>query len=551
MASSVKIIDSWQQVGIVPRSNNFRSTCPNCSESRKNKKQKCLSIHGNVGHCHNCKTSYIISDSDRSRDYAKVSIDNSRFGERTAQYLEGRGISRDTAVLYGCYETDKGWLGFPQYYLGKIVNVKARNIEKKDFRLIPNAMLSFFGFNLIDGSETDIYITEGEIDALTIKEATGQAALSIPNGAKNIGFLDDVWDMIKHAENFHIFGDADADGVEFRDEISKRLGRDKCYYYEYPEDCKDVNDVLLKHGKEKVQEILSTPSQYPIRGILDTSHLIEDVYKQFLNGYPETYKTGHENFDKHFSTAKGQVTTVTGVPGHGKSEFVDEIVYRLFCNYNLTTFYISSEKPPKDHYRQVIEKVAKKKMHTFKGEQLMNENEFQDSYKKTNGYFFFYDPVQMEAKIDDIIEAAKQIQRRYGLDLVVIDPWNCLEDVRPSNVSETEWVSQVYAKLTKFAKLRDLHIFLIAHPKKMQTKEGQPDVPTLYDISGSAHFYNKTDNGITVYRNAGDGVEIFIQKIRFQEYVGKPSFKPCVFVYERNTRVYKENEVLTNTDFEF
>jgi twinkle protein len=96
-----------------------------------------------------------------------------------------------------------------------------------------------------------------------------------------------------------------------------------------------------------------------------------------------------------------------------------------------------------------------------------------------------------------------------------------------------------------------LHIFLIAHPKKMQTKEGQPDVPTLYDISGSAHFYNKTDNGITVYRNAGDGVEIFIQKIRFQEYVGKPSFKPCVFVYERNTRVYKENEVLTNTDFEF
>ena len=176
MASSVKIIDSWQQVGIVPRSNNFRSTCPNCSESRKNKKQKCLSIHGNVGHCHNCKTSYIISDSDRSKDYAKVSIDNSRFGERTAQYLEGRGISRDTAVLYGCYETDKGWLGFPQYYLGKIVNVKARNIEKKDFRLIPNAMLSFFGFNLIDGSETDIYITEGEIDALTIKEATGQAA---------------------------------------------------------------------------------------------------------------------------------------------------------------------------------------------------------------------------------------------------------------------------------------------------------------------------------------------------------------------------------------
>lgn len=548
--SNTKLIDSWQSIGIVPTKANFRSTCPSCSDNRKKSKDKCLSIHGNVGHCHNCKISYFISDQDRSKNYKEVNIDNSRISEQGEAYLKSRGISRDTAILYGCF-ADQKEIGFPQYYLGKIVNAKYRGINQKSFRLESGAMLSFFGLDLIDGSNKEIYITEGEIDALTLYECAQIPALSIPNGAKNINFLDDVWDLIKHAETFHILGDTDADGIEFRDEFSKRLGRDRCVYYEYQEDCKDINEVLLKHGKEAVLDVLGTPSQYPIKGILDTSHLIEDVYKQFINGYPETYKTGHKNFDKHFSVLRGQVTTVTGVPGHGKSEFVDEIIYRLWFNYSLNTFYVSAEKPPQHHYRQVIEKVAKKKIQTFNGKRLMSEDEFEQSYKKTNGSFFFYDPVQMDAKIDDIIEAAKQIQRRYGLDLIVVDPWNCLEDVRPNNVSETEWVSLVYAKLTKFAKIHDLHIFLIAHPKKMQTKNNIPDVPTLYDISGSAHFYNKTDNGLTVYRNAADGVEIYVQKIRFQEFVGKPSFKPCVFIYNKNTRVYKENEVFIDIEPEF
>lgn len=543
-------IDSWQSVGIIPRSNNFRHTCPNCSAERKKKNDKCLNVHGNVGHCHHCKVAYFIAEQDRSKNYKEVSIDNSRISEQGEAYINSRGISRNTAVMYGCFTTSNE-LGFPQYYLNKIVNAKYRKLDSKNFRLEGGAMLSFFGLNLIDGATKDIYITEGEIDAMTLYECAQIPALSIPNGAKNINFLDDVWDFIKHAETFHIFGDTDADGIEFRDEISKRLGRDKCLYYEYNDDCKDINEVFAKHGKDAVQDILSQPSQYPIKGILNTEQLFPDVYDQFINGYPETMKTGHLNFDEHFSVLGGQVTTVTGVPGHGKSEFVDEIIYRLFKRYRKNTFYVSAEKPPAHHLRQIIEKVAQTKMQRFNGQKSMSDRQFEEAAETAHGYFFFYDPVQMDAKIADIIEAAKQIQRRYGLSLVVIDPWNCLEDVRPNNVNETEWVSQVYAKLTKFAKLHDIHIFLIAHPKKMQTKEGAPDVPTLYDISGSAHFYNKTDNGITVYRNGGDGVEVYIQKIRFQEFIGKPSHKPCVFVYDRDTRVYKENEVLTNSDLNF
>ena len=45
----------------------------------------------------------------------------------------------------------------------------------------------------------------------------------------------------------------------------------------------------------------------------------------------------------------------------------------------------------------------------------------------------------------------------------------------------------------------------------------------LYDISGSAHWYNRADNGICIYRQADketgilrDEVDVYVQKIKFK-----------------------------------
>jgi len=63
-------------------------------------------------------------------------------------------------------------------------------------------------------------------------------------------------------------------------------------------------------------------------------------------------------------------------------------------------------------------------------------------------------------------------------------------------------------------------------------------VPTPYDIAGSAHWRNKADNAITVYRNFdSDVVDIHIQKIRFKE-IGKVGL--AQLRYEFSTGRYKE-----------
>jgi twinkle protein len=88
---------------------------------------------------------------------------------------------------------------------------------------------------------------------------------------------------------------------------------------------------------------------------------------------------------------------------------------------------------------------------------------------------------------------------RYGIRGLVIDPYNELDHQRPVHMTETEYVSQMLTRIKRFAQHNDVHVWFVAHPRQLQGWKGEP--PNLYDISGSAHFINKADNGIVIHRN--------------------------------------------------
>jgi len=70
----------------------------------------------------------------------------------------------------------------------------------------------------------------------------------------------------------------------------------------------------------------------------------------------------------------------------------------------------------------------------------------------------------------------------------------------------------------------------------MADQEGDVRVPEAYDISGSADWYNKSDNIITVFRRKFH-TEIHIQKIRFREIGQQGQIK---LRYEPDLRGYTE-----------
>jgi twinkle protein len=74
-----------------------------------------------------------------------------------------------------------------------------------------------------------------------------------------------------------------------------------------------------------------------------------------------------------------------------------------------------------------------------------------------------------------------------------------------------------------------------------KNKDGKLPIPTPHDVSGSAHFWNKADNCITVWRNQADyldqRVQIHVQKVRFK-HIGRIGMTELL--YDRVTGRYNE-----------
>ena len=101
--------------------------------------------------------------------------------------------------------------------------------------------------------------------------------------------------------------------------------------------------------------------------------------------------------------------------------------------------------------------------------------------------------------MDWVLDVARAAVYRYGIRGLVIDPYNELDHQRPASMNETEYVSQMLTKVKRFAQTTGVHVWFVAHPRQLREWKGQ--APNLYDISGSAHFINKADNGIVVHRD--------------------------------------------------
>ncbi len=124
---------------------------------------------------------------------------------------------------------------------------------------------------------------------------------------------------------------------------------------------------------------------------------------------------------------------------------------------------------------------------------------------------------------------------------VVIDPWNQLEHYRPQHQTMTEYVSQTLSEVINRVREFNLHLWLVAHPAKMRKdRDGKYPIPTPHDIADSAHFWNKADNCITVWRDQVEGsqdVDIHVQKVRWK-HIGRIGL--ATLKYDRITGRYNE-----------
>ena len=245
----------------------------------------------------------------------------------------------------------------------------------------------------------------------------------------------------------------------------------------------------------------------------------EDVLNQTLEYHKEGNKRGYSigfDMDQCYNVSKGQLTIITGIPGHGKTEFVDSILVNMANTYDWKFVVFSPENfPISRHVRKLVEKYLSTPMFSSAyWHEDMNEKDLINAIEWINSHFKFLNPKPEQRTLDILLAQIENV------DGFLIDPWNELESTRPDGMTETEFIGQCLMKAKAYAALKNVHIWIVAHPTKLQRdKNGNYPVPTPYDISGSANWRNKADNCITIYRpdHTKHEVEIHIQKIRFKD----------------------------------
>lgn len=456
------------------------------------------------------KKSYQLADTETNSNGA-VTIADSK------EYLAKRGISSETARKAGV-EISGDTLHIRYLVNGEAVNTKYRSIAEKKFWQDGGKQVVWnYDVLKLDGT---LYITEGEIDALSLIECGHEKAISAPNGGtennNNLDWLYDIYDQIP--EDVVLCFDNDNVGHSLLQDVSAAIGKARCRWVKYPKGCKDFNDTLAKFGKKGVDETIKRAAWIDVKGHYKMSELPPVPYRQPM-------AAGMGALDNHMKLRLGDFSVLTGIPGQGKTTFANDFINRVLEKYDLKACFASFENPPQTDHRRALRtwKIGKY-------EKDMTEDEKSVADKWIDDRYMFIVPDESDdVTLEWLIERMEVVVLRHGVRIIVIDPWNEMDHRRPNGMTLTEYTGNAIRILKSFAKSRGVHVMVVAHPAKMlRAKDGSYPVPTLYDISDSQHWANKADLGIVVHRGE-DGDTVRCVKSRFHTEIGTPGVVDVVF----------------------
>lgn len=538
-----------------------RYLCPACSADRRHNTDRCLSVTVGEGRavwlCQHCsfRGAMPLESPREAKGWASVASPPPPYQppqetpEKAIAWLRQRGVSVPPvsteivqASVFFRGEGNHQAIGFTYPDA-----TKWRALDGKMFTQTGAARTLWRLEKIAIGSP--LVITEGEIDALSLVTA-GVEAVSVPNGApekvsngmpspredKKFSYIWAAKEHIDAAPKIVLALDTDGPGDALGEELARRIGRAKCWRVQWPSDCKDANDVLVRHGKDILKGCIDGAKPWPVKGLYDAAQFFDGVDTLYVQGMPSGESTGFANIDTLYTVVPGQLTVVTGSPGSGKSAFIDNVMVNLARNKGWKFGVCSFENPPAIHIANLLSIATGRPF--FDGPTPRMSQQMVDQGKQwlRDHFFFLHQQDGSLSSLDDIVDLAKTAVLRYGIRGLILDPYNHIG--RSGDKNETDWVNEALTKIKVLAKAHDLHIWFVAHPTKLRRKEdGTYPVPTGYDIAGSGHFYNHADAGVTVHRpdRMINKTEIHTWKIRYR-FTGSEGKDDLT--YDRATGVY-------------
>lgn len=479
-----------------------------------------------------------------------------------AENLTARGLDIELLSQYGvtgCDEQGPEWVEIPYFVGENVVNSKFRTIThpdlpaeeaKKRKRMMQRegGDCVFWNRNAITDStlaHLPLLIAEGELDALSAIQAGHIRAVSVPNGAppKPVDGMGENTSKYDYLEDGLLDGvtevilavDGDQSGAYLRQLLERRIGPARCKWVQYPmtrdktRRLKDLNEVLQVYGEAGVASTIARAEWVHMDGVYTLSQLppIPKVpaYHSDMPGMNDMYRV-----------RPGDLTVVTGIPGHGKTTWVNDMCCRLAHKNKWRIAWGGFEQVPQTDHRRYLRQWV-----TGRHEATQNPDELRIADDWIENHFaFITEGAEGDLTLEGTLEKAAAAVKRFGANVLVIDPWNRLEHAVDRNMTMTQYIGRALREFSRFGKHFNTHVIIIAHPKKMiRDGDGNWEFPDLYSISDSSNWYNMVEVGVVVHRVEGKTI-VAVQKSKYHDQIGNPGHVECW--YNTETGRFSESD---------
>ena len=286
-----------------------------------------------------------------------------QISECPTRSIPSRQISQSTAEFYGVKTILNGLDGqtpvaicFPYYNIyNNIIGYKKRLLDSKIFSSIGNTKAEdvlLFGANKFLSGGKRLYITEGELDALSLyqvlKDLAGSewkhldpCVVSLPHGAKSAATaLGAHRDFLDKFDQIVLVFDQDEAGQEAIQSVCAFLPSDKTVIARFSE--KDPNDMLMKGKSSELKwAVLSQAKPYQPQGITTSRSLLTAALRPSERGsdWPWPRLT-----ELTYGIHPGIIGIGAGV-GIGKTEFFHELIHHTISGGQPIGVFLLEEAP--------------------------------------------------------------------------------------------------------------------------------------------------------------------------------------------------------------
>lgn len=420
--------------------------------------------------------------------------------EKDSEYMQKRGLDVTIAKNAGVCSTNDNNIAFQLLDTsGKSVGVKFKG--EKGWHSEPGSNHALWPLKYVQDefpNEDTIYITEGHWDALAGLQA-GFPTVSIPNGAVSKEWVHCCYDFINSYSTIILCFDADEAGTTGLKMATGTLSKG-VRIVDYPEGCKDLNDVLVKHGVETVRACMLDSHNFEPESVVNAVRLYEEARET------ELFEFEHESifgFDFPFKYRPNEYTVYTAYTGHGKSNIIRQTLLNFSINDDAKSFLASFEDTPRGITRELLTHLGPH-VPEHEVKRILRNIDLYDTRQLTSK------KKRSKVKIEELLELFEIQFKKYGVKHFVIDNLMTLAIDR----SDLSAQSGAADAIRQFVISFPVHLHLVAHPRKQPSNLKSLEPPDAHEIRGAAEIADLSWNVMGHIRNIKKEREIAAMRLR-------------------------------------